>query len=1329
MASLNVKSTRQRLQDFKFHELFIEELGWSQPAKTRVEHFDLSGLRFSRAQIAHLGGVAVFEVTSTNGVIPPSQIRKEIQKDITGSYHENLLIFIDQRRTQSLWYWIKREQGKQYVREHYYFRGQPGDLFLSKLSSMVVDIGDLDENGNIHVTEAVDRLKKALDVERVIKRFYREYTAQRLAFTDLITGIKDEREQRWYASIILNRLMFIYFLQGKGFLDKRSGADHGDFFYLQNKLVECREKYGKDKFFSVFLQALFFEGFAKPENNRADKVKQLLGNIKYLNGGLFLKHRIEDNNEIDIPDEAFENLLALFKSYSWNLDDTPGGSDDDMNPEVLGYIFEKYINQKAFGAYYTRPEQTEYLCERTIYKLVLDRVNSKGVPGVIEPVNFKSIAELLMNLNAALCRQLLYDILPNLSILDPACGSGAFLVAAMKTLINLYSAVIGRIEFLNDINLKNWLADIHKKHPSINYYIKKSIITYNLYGVDIMEEATEIAKLRLFLSLVASASSIDELEPLPNIDFNIMAGNSLIGLLNVDEKTFEESLDLVTQSYYHTYAERLGERNRLLSTYRDASTYAEDLRALRDNIEKKSAEVRNTLDHLLLDQFGTLGISYHEAIWDEKKNKEGKPKRRALEIQDIEQLKPFHWGFEFSEIMENKGGFDAVVTNPPWEVFQTNEKEFFQEYSDTIQKKKLRIEDWEKQRDKLMKDSEIKVAWLNYSSAFPHQWDFFKQTQQYSNQITLIDGKGVGNKLNLCNLFLEQCYNLLKNCGECGIVIPSGIYTDLGTKQLREMLFEKTLVTGLFGFENRKEIFENVDSRFKFVVLTFEKGSTTESFPAKFMRHDVSELEAFPQDDALRIDINFVKQISPDSFSIPEFKNATEIAILKKAIKFPLLSNSKEGWGIELYGEELNMTRSASSFKTKDTGYPVYEGGMIWHFDNNFAEPRYWVQEKLLRKEFLLKRIKRIQGLDSVPKDMKNDYEAYRLAIRKIASNTNERTLITSIIRPFVFAGNSLTVHFPYLQTKEEYSTECYTHAELLCLTAILNSYILDQILRSRMTTNLNLFYLYQLPVPRLTKTDKVFSSIVSRAARLICTTPEFDDLAAEVGLGSHKNGATDPAERAQLRAELDGIIAHLYELTEDEFTYILTTFPIVAQSVKDAALEQYRAFAPRSADAEVLALIKARENHLVEFKESARWDVKLNQQNKAIEKVIRDTVAAFLNSDGGTLLIGVSDDGIITGLKSDYKLFGTKNARDAYENWLMQLILIHCGKDIAPCIKITFHDLNGTDVCRVNISPSPRAVFVQEGNIEQFFIRTGNSKKQLSTSEVLQYCKQKWLT
>ena len=120
-----------------------------------------------------------------------------------------------------------------------------------------------------------------------------------------------------------------------------------------------------------------------------------------------------------------------------------------------------------------------------------------------------------------------------------------------------------------------------------------------------------------------------------------------------------------------------------------------------------------------------------------------------------------------------------------------------------------------------------------------------------------------------------------------------------------------------------------------------------------------------------------------------------------------------------------------------------------------------------------------------------------------------------------------------------------------------------DFLVRQRVTAHLTFFFLYQLPVPRLTAADAAFGPIVERAARLICTTPEFDALAREVGLSSRSRqgaGATDPAERARLRAELDGLVAHLYGLTYDEFAYILTTFPLVAQTVKDAALAAYRA-------------------------------------------------------------------------------------------------------------------------------------------------------------------------
>ena len=543
---LDFEKVRERLDAFEFGRLFIEELGWSNPPVPRPSAIEVDGVHWTIRTIAQLGGVAVIEVQNSAGTIPDASTKRKLHREISKLHHENLLIFLDAVRTRSEWYWVKREDGKELPRPHEYVRGQPGDLFLAKVAPLLFEISDFDK-GDPAVVEVARRLKLGLDVEKVTKKFYGEFQQQHIAFLELISGIADDRQRRWYASVLLNRLMFIWFLQRKGFLG-------GDLDYVDHQFAQSESR-GKDRFFSEFLKLLFFEGFAKPAEERSEVAKKLLGDIRYLNGGLFLPHTIEQENpNIDVPDRAFANLFRLFRSYNWNLDDTPGGEPNEINPGVLGYIFEKYINQKAFGAYYTRTEITTYLCERTIHRLVLDAVNTpaddfiRKLPG--KNYDFKSIGELKNGLDAHLCRKLLFEVLPKLSILDPACGSGAFLVAAMKTLIDIYGSVIGqaKVRFANDTNLSAHVAKIEREHPNIGYYIKKSIITDNLYGVDIMEEAVEIAKLRLFLALVASARSADQLEPLPNIDFNLLPGNSLIGLLRVDEKKFETG-SLFRKSY------------------------------------------------------------------------------------------------------------------------------------------------------------------------------------------------------------------------------------------------------------------------------------------------------------------------------------------------------------------------------------------------------------------------------------------------------------------------------------------------------------------------------------------------------------------------------------------------------------------------------------------------------------------------------------------------------------------------------------------------------------------------------------------------------------
>ena len=874
MTKLNIENVRKLLKSFDFKTLFVEELGWSNPASTTIISDNVKDLHFARKPIAELSGAVVFEITTPDGDVPEPKQRQTISKEIQKQHFEHVLIFVDKDRKESIWRWLKNQDKKTLSREHFFFRHQPGDGFITKIASLVVDVSEFDKEGNIAIAEVANRIKSALDIERVVKKFFSEYQTEYLDFLNLIEGIDNEADRRWYASVIINRLMFIYFLQKKMFLD------HGNTDYLNRKLEFSRNELGVNRYYEAFLSKLFFEGFAKQESQRSAETNQLLGKIKYLNGGLFLLHKIElkYQGKIKIQDEAFDKLFALFDRYSWTLNDTPGGDDNEMNPDVLGYIFEKYINQKTFGAYYTRTEITEYLCEQTIYKLILDEVNGPEIdPEYVKMAGldkykskrYDSIAELLLDLDAATCRTLIVGddaILPNLSLLDPACGSGAFLVAAMKTLINVYAAVLGKIDFLGDRKLAEWKRKIIQDHPSINYYIKKQIITHNLFGVDLMEEAAEIAKLRLFLALVASAETVEQLEPLPNIDFNIMNGNSLIGLMRVDESEFNkhQKEDLFKKSY----RQLVNEKEAAIRAFKSFENSGEIIQIKKESIDGMKAAAARTLNLMLAQEFGNLGIKYEQVAWDAAKNKEGRPRKRAVSVTDMEALEPFHWGYEFSEIFSKKDGFDAIITNPPWEIFKPNSKEFFLDYSETVSRKKMTIKEFEKEQKKILQDGTIQEAWIDYLSRFPHVSAYYRGATQYKNQISMVNGKKAGSDINLYKLFTEQCFNLLKKGGYCGIVIPSGIYTDLGTKQLREMLFSENKITGLFGFENRKQIFEGVDSRFKFVVLSFEKGSTTVSFPAAFMRHDVNELDNFPQHGASAMSVEFIKKQSPESLSI-----------------------------------------------------------------------------------------------------------------------------------------------------------------------------------------------------------------------------------------------------------------------------------------------------------------------------------------------------------------------------------------------------------------------------------------------------------------------------
>ena len=369
--NINTNRVRDCLKRFDFKTLFIEELGWNTCGNRPVD-VQIDTQTFRLIPFAEQGGMVVYLGESPeDGSVPPSNIRRVIETRITKQTHEHMIVFVDRDRTRSVWQWVRRQRGKQTAaREHAYYKGQPGDSLLQKLAGIAFSIDDLDEEGRVAITEVTGRVEKAFDIEKVTRRFYDEYKREHSNFSKFLKGLEGQDDLSWYTSVMLDRLMFIYFIQKKGFLD-------GDIDYLANKLRESKSR-SANQFYRKFLIQLFFEGFAKEEKDRSLGVNQLLGKVPYLNGGLFLPHQLElaYGEKINISDAAFEELFAFFDHYSWHLDYRPLRADNEINPDVLGYIFEKYVNQKQMGAYYTKEDITDYICKNTIISFLFDKLES-----------------------------------------------------------------------------------------------------------------------------------------------------------------------------------------------------------------------------------------------------------------------------------------------------------------------------------------------------------------------------------------------------------------------------------------------------------------------------------------------------------------------------------------------------------------------------------------------------------------------------------------------------------------------------------------------------------------------------------------------------------------------------------------------------------------------------------------------------------------------------------------------------------------------------------------------------------------------------------------
>lgn len=611
----------------------------------------------------------------------------------------------------------------------------------------------------------LEKIKDAFSVEKVTKEFYLEY---RKLFDGLMEDLsknhtflneaaKNNINTENFAKKLLGQIVFLYFVQKKGWIGVPAGKGwgEGDKNFMGNIYKEAIAK--KANFYNDCLEKLFYNALNNAHRDSADPSfsKDFNSRIPFLNGGLFEAEYDWKNSLMYLDNKIFQSIFDVFERYNFTVEEeSPDDKEIAVDPEMLGKVFENLLPEnlrKGKGTYYTPREIVYYMCRESLVNYLVSNHSNITEENIR---NYIFYSESFENFKKQKGESFtpgqwkeLDDLLANIRVCDPACGSGAFLVGMLNMIVKL------RI-FLQTT------PDYHLIQQKKEYELKREAIQNCIYGVDIDPGAIEIAKLRLWLALVVDYD-LEDIEPLPNLDYRLMCGNSLLeefegikfyngeketqaSLLTDPEKEKKiEALRKKVKEYFsiHDDKEKLKKRKEI-NDIKDwlIGTALErrhrDITALHKNEQAKADMLDEKSRHKYLAGFSKwLGSSSNI--------------QKALEsLHNPKKEKPFFiWKLEFIDVFEEKGGFDVVIANPPY----VSVKEISEE------------------------------AKNNFSRVF-------------------ITGKG---RFNLFTLFLEKSQKLLKEDGVLTFILPEGLYSNVEYIYIRNYLLKKTTILFISLFSKR----------------------------------------------------------------------------------------------------------------------------------------------------------------------------------------------------------------------------------------------------------------------------------------------------------------------------------------------------------------------------------------------------------------------------------------------------------------------------------------------------------------------------------------------
>jgi adenine-specific DNA-methyltransferase len=710
----------------------------------------------------------------------------------------------------------------------------------------------------------LDDVKEAFSVEKLSQTFFEEYkkhydifckymVSQPGIYQTIFNG--EEKAIRDFNKKLLGRIVFLYFIQKKGWLGvpKNQIWGKGDFNFLTNHFQSFQHK---DLFYQDFLSVLFFDTLNTKRQDDLIKLGECEPcRIPYLNGGL-LEEENRNHRNLIFTAKLFENLFNFFDQYNFTIyEDDPNDHTVAVDPEMLGHIFENLLeDNKDKGAYYTPKEIVHYMCQESLIEYLTTWFENQGYE-IINDVGFdkfsnnkqidRSLIEKLLkktldDQDQKLIKQYSAEFnnaLDRVKICDPAIGSGAF---PMGLLHEIFTAkqTLHTFEFGNTTNFDASA-------------VKLNIIQNSIYGVDIERGAVDIARLRFWLSLI-----VDEPEPkaLPNLDYKIVVGNSLVSKLDDNIIDIDWNID---QTAHGLFGHDLAKQQRLL--LRKISQEQKEFFSPDSDKKKLSADIRNLKIDLLINQLELMVKTQGqetEPLAVNFKDKKKLVKTTELYYETIGwkntiiqlnklKTKPelslnfFDWKLDFPEVMNEQVvenvGFDIVIGNPPY-VFA--------------------------------RDSKSKGNTQADKQYYPKHY----QVTEY--------------QLNLYPLFIEKGYNLLKNKGLLDYITPNNWLTINTNKKLRKFILDNSNIK-IVNFYAK--VFESADVDSS--IILFEKSQQNKSIELWEYTDNFYSIFATKT--------NYFLQQKDYIINIEAFKNTEALSLLEKielpSIQLKTIADVKAG--------------------------------------------------------------------------------------------------------------------------------------------------------------------------------------------------------------------------------------------------------------------------------------------------------------------------------------------------------------------------------------------------------------------------------------------------